>query len=126
MAKKVENERIEDFNSFHSYIPCITEYGQEEQFQDAYTITKFKEFHEFIGKFCCHKASSEESDNFIQYEIQEDVTFGEAHRCVTFTVFFLNKTPTKQVVTVECLSLGEFFVSASNYGVHRKENRSST
>ena len=44
LAKKMENETNEDFNSLASYIPCITPYDLERQFQSAYTISKFKEF----------------------------------------------------------------------------------
>ena len=50
LAKKVENEKIEEFHSFTTCIPCITKYELEKQYQCAYTIAKFKEFQqELIG-----------------------------------------------------------------------------
>ncbi|KAL7199835.1 hypothetical protein ACSBR2_022025 [Camellia fascicularis] len=55
LEKKVENENGEEFNSLNSYIPCITQYPFEKQFQKAYTIAKFKEFQqEAVGQLHCN------------------------------------------------------------------------
>ncbi|KAL7205372.1 hypothetical protein ACSBR2_018337 [Camellia fascicularis] len=88
MAKKVENENSEEFNSLNSYIPCITQYPFEKQFQNAYTIAKFKEFQqEVIGKIYCNLSLCSEDLNFFVYEVSEDVPFGESLRLATFTVY---------------------------------------
>ncbi|XP_028072354.1 protein FAR-RED ELONGATED HYPOCOTYL 3-like [Camellia sinensis] len=87
MAKKVENENGE-FNSLNSYIPCITQYPFEKQFQNAYTIAKFKEFQqEVVGKIYCNLSLCSEDLNFSVYEVSEDVPFGESLRLATFTVY---------------------------------------
>ncbi|KAL7199221.1 hypothetical protein ACSBR2_021495 [Camellia fascicularis] len=88
MAKKVENENGEEFNSLNSYIPCITQYPFEKQFQNAYTIAKFKEFQqEVVGKIYCNLSLCSEDLDFFVYEVSEDVPFGESLRLATFTVY---------------------------------------
>ncbi|KAL7171386.1 hypothetical protein ACSBR2_036106 [Camellia fascicularis] len=88
MAKKVENENGEEFNSLNSYIPCITQYPFEKQFQNAYIIAKFKEFQqEVVGKIYCNLSLCSEDLNFSVYEVSEDVPFGESLRLATFTVY---------------------------------------
>ncbi|XP_058181113.1 protein FAR-RED IMPAIRED RESPONSE 1-like [Rhododendron vialii] len=78
LAKKVENEKYEDTKDLHSYIPCITAAELEKQFQNAYTHAKFKEFHaEFIGKLNCSLKERKVCDVWSEYEVQEDMTFGE-------------------------------------------------
>ena len=37
LAKKVENENQEDFNSYNSCYPCATQLGMEKIFQGVYT-----------------------------------------------------------------------------------------
>ncbi|KAG6624393.1 hypothetical protein CIPAW_16G024000 [Carya illinoinensis] len=49
--RKAENEAIADFNSFNTEIPCISHYPIEKQFQEIYTISKFKEVQEEFRGF---------------------------------------------------------------------------
>ncbi|XP_028094503.1 protein FAR-RED IMPAIRED RESPONSE 1-like [Camellia sinensis] len=43
LRSKVEEEKKSDFKSRHKLFDCLTIYGFEKQFQQAYTNTKFKE-----------------------------------------------------------------------------------
>ncbi|KAL7199240.1 hypothetical protein ACSBR2_021512 [Camellia fascicularis] len=89
LAKKVENENGEEFNSLNSYIPCITQYPFEKQFQKAYTIAKFKEFQqEVVGQLHCNSSLYTQGPDFSVYEVSEDVPFGENLRLATFIVYF--------------------------------------
>ena len=61
----------------------------EKQFQSAYTIAKFKEFHsEFVGQICYSLSPSKSGDVLFEYEIKENVSFEGKCRRVTFTVCF--------------------------------------
>ncbi|XP_028121470.1 protein FAR1-RELATED SEQUENCE 6-like [Camellia sinensis] len=89
LAKKVENENGEEFNSLNSYIPCIAQYPFEKQFQKAYTIAKFKEFQqEVAGQLHCNLSLYTQGPDFSVYEVSEDVPFGENLRLGTFIVYF--------------------------------------
>ncbi|KAL7244292.1 hypothetical protein ACSBR1_016517 [Camellia fascicularis] len=90
LGKKVENESNEEFNSFNSYIPCITQFPLEKQFQKAYTTAKFKESQqEVVGKIYCYLSPCKEGeDGDIIYGVGEDVPIGETLRRATFTVYF--------------------------------------
>ncbi|XP_031287351.1 protein FAR1-RELATED SEQUENCE 8-like [Pistacia vera] len=69
-----EKEREVDFKSFRSWIPCITTYAIEKQFQDTYTIVKFKEFQqELAAKIYCDLSSFKETDSCMEFIIEEDV-----------------------------------------------------
>ncbi|KAL7260695.1 hypothetical protein ACSBR1_006375 [Camellia fascicularis] len=71
LAKKVENENGEEFNSLNSYIPCITQYPFEKQFQIAYTIAKFKEFQqEIVGHLHCNLSLYTQGPDFSIYEVK--------------------------------------------------------
>ncbi|XP_031259814.1 protein FAR1-RELATED SEQUENCE 5-like [Pistacia vera] len=86
---KVEKERAADFKSFRLWIPCITTYAIEKQFQDSYTIVKFKEFQrELAAKIYCDLSSFKETDSCMEFIIEEDVVVGETHRRVPFVVCF--------------------------------------
>ncbi|KAL2475040.1 Protein FAR1-RELATED SEQUENCE [Abeliophyllum distichum] len=59
MKSKVEKEFHADFKSFSQIVPCATKYEMEKQFQETYTITKFREFQEeFTGKVYCVQIGS--------------------------------------------------------------------
>ena len=49
LAKKVQNENNEEFNSFNLRILCLTHYEIKKQFQSAYTIAKFTEFQQELA-----------------------------------------------------------------------------
>ncbi|XP_044479705.1 protein FAR-RED IMPAIRED RESPONSE 1-like isoform X2 [Mangifera indica] len=93
LRDKVEKEREADFKSFKSWIPCISTYPMEKQFQDAYTIAKFKEFQqELAAKIYCGLSSFKKVDSYMEFIVQEDVVVGETHRRVTFVVRFDEST----------------------------------
>ncbi|KAL2499725.1 Protein FAR1-RELATED SEQUENCE [Abeliophyllum distichum] len=78
MRSKVEKEFQADFKSFAQMLPCATKYDMEKQFQEKYTISKFKEFQEeFIGKVYCEVISSEEGCSVTKYEIADLVADDE-------------------------------------------------
>ncbi|GFY80313.1 hypothetical protein Acr_01g0001220 [Actinidia rufa] len=96
LAKNVEIEKYEDAKSLHYYIPCITEDELEIQFQSVYTNTKFKEFQKlFVGRLKCEIMSERKVDDVrSEYEVEEDITFGEEkrRRRVSFNVAFNGET----------------------------------
>ncbi|XP_031252418.1 protein FAR1-RELATED SEQUENCE 5-like [Pistacia vera] len=93
LRDKVEKEREADFKSFKSWIPCISTYAIEKQFQDVYTIAKFKEFQqELAAKLYCELSSFNEIDSYTEFIIEEDVMVGETHRRVPFVVCFYEAT----------------------------------
>ncbi|KAL6523618.1 hypothetical protein OROGR_017221 [Orobanche gracilis] len=98
LAKKVENEKLDDMKSWSSYIPCIDPDDElEKQFQSVYTHDKVREFHkEFAGKLKCNWYLKGENDILSEYEVKEWVTFGEGEekmrKRVSFTVNFNAET----------------------------------
>lgn len=48
LANKVAKESQEDFNSYNSTYPCITDYEMEKQLQNIYKNSKFKEFQQEV------------------------------------------------------------------------------
>lgn len=54
LRDKIEKEDEVDFWSFSTWIPCVTHFEIEKQFQAVYTNSKFKEFQkEMTGKLYC-------------------------------------------------------------------------
>ncbi|XP_058219580.1 protein FAR1-RELATED SEQUENCE 5-like [Rhododendron vialii] len=97
LAKKVENENYEDTKDLTSYIPCITAAQLEKQFQSAYTRAKFIEFKdEIVGKLNCSLYERKVSDVWSEYEVEEDIKFGEGEeertKRVSFKVEFNGET----------------------------------
>ena len=96
LAKKVEIEKHEDAKSLHSYIPCITEDELETQFQSVYTNAKFKEFQkQFVETLKCEVIFERKVDDvWSEYEVEEDIMFGEdrRRRRVSFTIDFNGET----------------------------------
>ncbi|XP_052169880.1 protein FAR1-RELATED SEQUENCE 4-like isoform X2 [Diospyros lotus] len=86
---KVENEFQADFKSYSQMVPCATRYCMEKQFQEVYTISKFKEFQEELtGKMYCDIISTEVGYLGTRYEVQEDIIFNETTKRKRFTVMF--------------------------------------
>jgi hypothetical protein len=48
LRKKVENENVDDFNSFNGTVACVSRFSFEKKCQQFYTIAKFKEVQEKI------------------------------------------------------------------------------
>nr|XP_017225183.1 PREDICTED: protein FAR1-RELATED SEQUENCE 1-like [Daucus carota subsp. sativus] len=87
LASKVEKENQEDFNSYNSMYPCITDYEMEKRIQSLYTNSKFKEFQqELKGKLYCEVFPIQNDSS--KYEVVEDCRFGEKRRHVSYKVDF--------------------------------------
>ncbi|XP_052190008.1 protein FAR1-RELATED SEQUENCE 5-like [Diospyros lotus] len=90
---KVEKEFQADFKSFSQMVLCATKYAIEKQFQEMYTISKFREFQEeFIGKVYCEVVSSNMGGLMPRYDVQEDVMLDGRVRKEMFTVLFQRET----------------------------------
>ena len=88
LRSKVQKENQEDFNSFNSWVPCITHYEIQKQCQDAYTTVKFKEFQtELTGKLYCEVISFKGECDCHVCGISEDMS-EESRRHANFTVCF--------------------------------------
>lgn len=88
LKDKVEKENQADFNSFNWQIPCMTPYAIDKQFQDVYTIAKFKEFqHELLAKIDCEVSLYKENGVSLEFIVNEDVKAGETLRRDSFIVF---------------------------------------
>ncbi|KAK2644969.1 hypothetical protein Ddye_020164 [Dipteronia dyeriana] len=88
LRDKVEKENQADFVSCNSHIPCISHYSMEKQFQNAYTIAKFKEFQgEMKARIYCGISLNIKSGSNLEFEVKEDVRLVETCRCVTFMVY---------------------------------------
>ena len=86
---KVEKEFQADFKSFSQMVPCATKYAIEKQFQEVYTISKFREFQEeFTGKVYCEVVSSDMGCPVPMYHVREDVMLDGGVRKKMFTVLF--------------------------------------
>ncbi|XP_052170376.1 protein FAR1-RELATED SEQUENCE 5-like [Diospyros lotus] len=90
---KVEKEFQADFKSFSQMVPCATKYAIEKQFQEVYTISKFREFQEeFTGKVYCEVVSSTMGGSVPRYDVREDVMLDGGVRKKMFTVLFQRET----------------------------------
>ncbi|KAL2486712.1 Uncharacterized protein Adt_31468 [Abeliophyllum distichum] len=70
MRSKVEKEFHADFKSYSQMVPCATKYEMEKQFQEIYTIAKFREFQqEFTRKVYCEVISTQEGCFGTDYEV---------------------------------------------------------
>ncbi|XP_052178716.1 protein FAR1-RELATED SEQUENCE 1-like [Diospyros lotus] len=70
-------------------VPYATRYYIEKQFQEVYTISKFKEFQaELTGKVYCNITSIEVGYPESRYEVQEDIKLNERKKKKRFTVMF--------------------------------------
>ncbi|XP_031275491.1 uncharacterized protein LOC116133970 [Pistacia vera] len=89
---RVKKENEADFKSIKSWIPCISIYPMEKQFQEAYTTAKFKEFQkELADKLHCEIYSLKDMESKIEYVVKEDVMVGETYRQVPFVVWSENR-----------------------------------
>lgn len=87
LRNKVEKEHLADFQCFSTWIPCVTLFEMEKQFQVAYTNTKFKEFQkELTGKLYCEVSCVDDRDG--KFDVSEVVFVGEKRKQVHFNVYF--------------------------------------
>lgn len=91
MGKRVQQEEDEDAHCFNAQIKTVSPYGFKDQFQQAYTIAKFKDFRdEVAGKISCQIERVMVVDDMEEFEIEEDIKIGEAGflKTCTFHVWF--------------------------------------
>ncbi|KAF5460383.1 hypothetical protein F2P56_020257 [Juglans regia] len=89
LRRKVENEMTADFNSFSTQIPCITHYSIEKQFQEVYTITKFKEVQdEFRGFLYCVASLPTCEDSIHLYQVTDEIKVDGFIKRAKFCVAF--------------------------------------
>ena len=73
LSKKVQLEAEEDVYCFNVYIPCVTPYEFERQFQEANTLAKFKEIqNEIAGKIRCNISSVKAGADISGFDVEED------------------------------------------------------
>ncbi|XP_042448102.1 protein FAR1-RELATED SEQUENCE 6-like [Zingiber officinale] len=78
LETKVEKEDQVDLQTFNSWVPCITHFDLEKQFQQLYTIDKFKEFQqELVAKLYCEVLLADGTDGASEYDVSEDVVVGD-------------------------------------------------
>ncbi|KAM6565436.1 hypothetical protein CsatA_024564 [Cannabis sativa] len=87
LRNKVEKEHLADFQCFSTWIPCVTLFEIEKQFQVAYTNTKFKEFQkELTGKLYCEVSCIDSKDG--NFDVSEVMFVGDKRKQVHFNVQF--------------------------------------
>ncbi|XP_020081856.1 protein FAR-RED ELONGATED HYPOCOTYL 3-like isoform X2 [Ananas comosus] len=86
IKNKAEKEAELDYKSFSSVIPCISRYAFEKQFQDVYTITKFREFQAELKELLhCETSLLSSTGSVYSYQVNE---YGDGGKDVPFTVYF--------------------------------------
>ncbi|XP_071709139.1 protein FAR-RED IMPAIRED RESPONSE 1-like [Rutidosis leptorrhynchoides] len=99
----IEAENVEDFNSYNSWYSPITRYAMEEQVKAVFTNSKFKEFrNELTGKMYCEIGSSKLEEEYLQYEVVEDIMIDENIIKKLFTVR-LKKADCVEECDVKCV-----------------------
>jgi hypothetical protein len=89
LRRKVENEKLADFSSFNSVIPCITFYPFEKMFQQVYTNGKFKEVQEEIRMQLYCKEVLLNKGAISTHQVTEQVAVTEAYmKQVRFCVYY--------------------------------------
>ncbi|GMP95312.1 hypothetical protein CsSME_00044402 [Camellia sinensis var. sinensis] len=89
LRSKVEKEKKADFKSRHKVFDCLTVYGFEKQFQDAYTNAKFKEVQAEMNRLVyCQPFLVKDEDSICTYFVKEAmVVFGKMKH-VDFVVYY--------------------------------------
>ncbi|OAY70578.1 Protein FAR-RED IMPAIRED RESPONSE 1, partial [Ananas comosus] len=86
IKNKAEKEAELDYKSFSLVIPCISCYAFEKQFQDVYTITKFREFQAELKELLhCETSLLSSTGSVYSYQVNE---YGDGGKDVPFTVYF--------------------------------------
>ncbi|KAI8538105.1 hypothetical protein RHMOL_Rhmol09G0076400 [Rhododendron molle] len=91
LHNKVQKEDEEDARSFNVQVKNVSPYGFENQFQEAYTIGKCKDFRtQLAGKIACTLIAVKTIDGISEFEIEEDIKCGETEylKTTTFHVRF--------------------------------------
>ncbi|KAK7285606.1 hypothetical protein RJT34_20382 [Clitoria ternatea] len=86
---KAENEYVADVHSSCNSQACVTKSPIEQQFQTAYTHTKFLEVqHEFVGKADCNVSIASEDGSICHYNVIEDVIIADKPKESMFEVTY--------------------------------------
>ncbi|KAL2525611.1 Protein FAR1-RELATED SEQUENCE [Abeliophyllum distichum] len=111
-------ELDEVFEFYKNYASCVgfpvrkrnsRKFGMEKQFQEAYTISKFKEFQEeFSGMVYCRIIAVDEGPLGNSYQVLESIIFDDGMK--KNTVLFY-KDNVKLCVAVTCLNFGGYFAN---------------
>ncbi|PWA56849.1 protein FAR1-RELATED SEQUENCE 1 [Artemisia annua] len=103
LRDRAEKENIEDFNSYNSWYPPITHYAMEEQMKSVLTNAKFKELREELtGKMYCGIRSLKSQNEYLEYEVFEDVMYDEKIVKKQFAVWF-RKGDTHEECDIRCI-----------------------
>ncbi|XP_028110444.1 protein FAR-RED IMPAIRED RESPONSE 1-like [Camellia sinensis] len=117
LRNKVEKEKQADFKSRHKLFDCLTIYGFEKQFQQAYTNAKFNEVQGQMERLVyCQAVIVKEEGSICTYNVQEAMVVSEKMKHVDFVVYF-NSTECE----VQCISILEYF-SGVGYGLPFKQD----
>ncbi|KAL6531352.1 hypothetical protein OROMI_027715 [Orobanche minor] len=88
LRAKVEKEKLADYSSLNTSLPCASKYKIEKQIQEIYTTRKFMEFQEEIkGKIYCNYSFVQLNSSTELYEVTEDMV-GETERQAKFIITF--------------------------------------
>jgi hypothetical protein len=80
LRKKVENENVDDFNSFNATISCVSRFPLEKQFQKIYTHAKLKEVpKKFTGVLYCSYSLLKSVGEISTYQVIERVEINDAY-----------------------------------------------
>ena len=89
LRSKVEKEKKDDFKSRHIVFDCLTVYGFEKQFQDAYTNAKFKEVQAEIKRLLyCQLCLVKEAGSIYTYFVKVVVVVFEKIKHVDFVIYY--------------------------------------
>ncbi|GMP67967.1 hypothetical protein CsSME_00027751 [Camellia sinensis var. sinensis] len=89
LRSKVEKEKKSDFKSRHKLFDCLTTYGFEKQFQQAYTNAKFKEVQGELKRLVyCQALIVKEEGAICTYNVQEAMVVCDKMKHVDFVVYF--------------------------------------
>ncbi|XP_059439636.1 protein FAR1-RELATED SEQUENCE 6-like [Corylus avellana] len=89
LRRKVENEKVADFNSFNATIPCVSHFSIEKEFQELYTNAKFKEVRqEFSCLMYCNCSLIKSEGAISTYEVSDEVTVDDYTKERNFCVYF--------------------------------------
>ncbi|KAI8562666.1 hypothetical protein RHMOL_Rhmol03G0052300 [Rhododendron molle] len=110
LRNKVQKEEEEDARCFNKQAKNVSPYGFEDQFQDAYTLAKCKDFQtQVAGKIACSFTSMKvATDGILKFGIEEDIKVGEKgflktgivckHIVMVWSRMKLNEVPEKYIL----------------------------
>ncbi|XP_028096837.1 protein FAR1-RELATED SEQUENCE 6-like [Camellia sinensis] len=89
LKSKVEKKKKADFKSWYKVFDCLTVYGFEKQYQDAYTNAKFKKVQAKIKRLVyCQSFLVKEEGSICTYFVKEAVVVLGKMKHVDFVVYY--------------------------------------